>query len=99
MVANYSEQHTYNRTSFNCVNYTNDVMLMANAMGYDVMRVKGCPLNITENNTCHAWVRWYVDIEPQHGSIAHNYSSKYPIQTITAINCDGCSTRSIPSMK
>jgi hypothetical protein len=72
----YAVNHNYNNESFNCLNYTNDLLDICDKLGFACQRVTGC----TEDNTsCHAWVRVSVDFEPQTARFT-DYSLKYPNQ-------------------
>jgi len=77
----YAETHTYDINEFNCVNYSAGIKMIADELDLPVRIIQGCPYNVTKNNTCHQWVQFLLDVEPQN-AYSPNYDDKYPIQKV-----------------
>ncbi len=71
----WADTHKYNKTSYNCVNFTKDVFEIGNMAGVNVEKVSGCPINDSDES-CHSWLRLTVDFEPQYAEFV-DYSEKY----------------------
>jgi hypothetical protein len=74
-VANlWASRHEYNITSYNCINYSHDLKVIADAFNIDAMIINGCT---DENMTdCHQWLRITRDFEPQTAEYI-DYSTIY----------------------
>jgi len=77
-IERFAQNHQYNITGYNCVNYSSDVMMVAEHLGFDdrLEMVSGC--NATE---CHRWLRIKIDFEPQTATFV-DYSKKYKNQRV-----------------
>jgi len=72
----FAKYHEYNRTSYNCVNYSTDLKAIADSLGFRTKIVRGY---VDGNDTGHEWLKLEVDFEPQHGTFV-DYSLDYPNQ-------------------
>lgn len=76
IVGIYLNDREYNRTRFNCVNFSTDIKQIADIMGVPAQMVVGCS-NESNETKCHQWLRLWVDYEPQYNKVV-DYSEKYP---------------------
>jgi hypothetical protein len=74
----FADQHEYNKTGYNCVNYTDDLKSITDQLGFRTKAVIGCN---RYNGSCHKFLRLEVDFEPQDAEIV-DYSKRYPIQEV-----------------
>ena len=73
----FADNHTYNRTGYNCVNYSNDFYEIIKEYNYSAEIVWGCRL---DNKTrCHQWLRFTFDYEPVYGSFI-DYSDIFDLR-------------------
>jgi hypothetical protein len=73
----FAETHTYNKETYNCANYTNDLKYITDQLGIKTKKVTGCPAE--DNSTCHTYLRLSVDFEPQTARFT-DYSKLYPLE-------------------
>lgn len=71
----FKENHKYNFTEYNCVNYSVDFKTILDGLGYEADYVVGCDIN---NTNCHQWLTISFDYEPITGKFV-NYKKEYPI--------------------
>ena len=72
----FAENHQYNKTDYNCVDYSEDFYNIATQLGFTVEQVTGCPAE-NETGICHRSIRLKVDYELITGYIT-DYSKQYP---------------------
>ena len=69
----FADNHEYNRTGYNCVNYSHDLKAIADQLGFKTKIIRGCP----EEGICHEWLELNIDFEPQQAKFV-DYSKEYP---------------------
>lgn len=70
----FAEIHKYNRTTYNCINYSKDLKHILQSLGYNITIQAGYPANST---TGHAWNTITLNLEPQQANI-FTPQLKYP---------------------
>lgn len=78
----FATNHEYNRTGYNCINFSLDLKQITDALGFKTKVIQGCPLDqYLRNKSCHYWLRLEVDFEPQT-ALFTDYSIEFPIQEV-----------------
>lgn len=84
----FAENHEYNISNYNCVNYSSDFMQVGKHLGYDIEVIGG-----TENETSefgHVWNSLSIEIEPQNkgkvGYFLKDYYQEYSEEYLTKYN-------------
>ncbi len=72
----FKKHHKYNKSNYNCVNYSKDLMNIAKQLGFEVEEVIRC-----NDEMCHEWLSVKMDFEPQTGKFV-DYSDKYPKEMV-----------------
>ena len=62
IIKRFADTHTYNLTSYNCVNYSQDLSFILNSLGYNSS-------TIIVNNGTHMRIILNLEIEPQTAEI------------------------------
>ena len=75
----YAQNHEYNATGFNCINYTDELADIMDKLGFKYTKMIGCADGAGNASRCHEWLRLMVDFEPQSGKFT-DYSKEYPRQ-------------------
>ena len=60
----WADEHKYNETGYNCINYSRDLYEIAQILDIDAEQMTGCPPE-DSNETCHRWLRITLSFEPQ----------------------------------
>jgi len=74
----FALNHEYSK-EYNCVNYSNDLAEIADALGFRIEKVMGW--DALNESAGHEWLRLQVDFEPQLARFV-DYSVKYVNQSI-----------------
>lgn len=66
VIKRFAEVHNYNVTSYNCVNYSEDLGFILDNLGYNTTQIRHIPLG---NGTHHRRLSINLEIEAQTGEI------------------------------
>ena len=58
----FARNHKYDVDNYNCVNYSNDLKVIADQLGFNTTYAAGCK---KPNDGCHKWLRVTMDFNPE----------------------------------
>lgn len=73
VIKRFADTHEYNVTTYNCVNYSEDLSFILENLGYETSQERRIP---TENDTYHRRMNLILEIEPQTAEIIVNRKQK-----------------------
>ena len=66
VIQRFAEVHSYNKTEYNCVNYSEDLGVVLESLGYETTQIRMIP---QENNTFHRRLQLNLEIEPEQAEV------------------------------
>lgn len=72
----FATLHDYNITSYNCINYSKDLKLILDGLGFKTSEVDRCKAE--DNGSCHRYLQLELEFEPQSGEFK-DYYTYYPL--------------------
>ena len=66
VIQRFAEVHSYNKTEYNCVNYSEDLGVVLESLGYKTTQIRMIP---QENNTFHRRLQLNLEIEPEQAEV------------------------------
>jgi len=68
VIKRFADTHTYNLTTYNCVNYSEDLAFILDNLGYQTTQEK----HIKQENGTHRRLNLILEIEPQTAEVIVN---------------------------